>query len=68
MNDPMFPEDRVIREERVVERGPAPARGRRTIIERRAGGGSGHGMNPLGVGLAVVLVIFILVLIFGFLV
>ena len=67
MSDPMFPEDRVIREER-VERGPAPTRGRRTIIERRAGGGPGYGMNPLGVGIAVVLVIFILVLIFGFLV
>ncbi len=62
----MFPEDRVIREERVVERGPAPTRGRRVIVERRAGGG--YGMNPLGVGIAVVLGIVILVLIFGFLV
>lgn len=68
MTDPMFPEDRVIREERVVERGPTPARGRRTITERRVGGGPGFGMNPIGVGLAVVLVIFILVLVFGFLV
>lgn len=68
MSDPMFPEERVVREERVVERGPAPVRGRRTIIERRSGGGPGYGMNPLGVGIAVVLVIFILVLIFGFLV
>ncbi len=65
MSDPMFPEERVVREEQVVEHGPAPVRGRRTIIERRSVGGPG--MNPLGLGIAVVLVIFILVLIFGFL-
>lgn len=68
MSDPMFPEDRVVREERVVERGPAPARGRRTIIERRGADGPGFGMNPIGAVIAAVLVIFILVLIFGFLV
>ncbi len=67
MSDPMYPEDRVIREERVVERGPAPIRGRRVIIERRGAGGPGYGTNPLAVGIAVVLAIFILVLIFGFL-
>ncbi len=67
MSDPMFPEDRVIREERVIERAPAPPRGRRVIIERRGEGGPGHGMNPLGLGIAIVLGIFILVLIFGFL-
>lgn len=63
----MFPEERVVREERIVERGPTPARGRRTIIERRAGGGPGIGMNPIGGVIAAVLVVFILVLIFGFL-
>ncbi len=67
MSDPMFPEERVVREERVVERGPAPARGRRTIIERRSGGPGFGGMNPIGAVIAGVLVIFILVLIFGYL-
>ncbi|MDP9453125.1 MAG: hypothetical protein M3P97_07005 [Actinomycetota bacterium] len=67
MSDPMGPEERVVREERVVERGPAPARGRRIVIERRIGGGPGFGMNPLGAVIAGALIIFILVLVFGFL-
>ncbi len=67
MSDPMFPEERVVREERVVESDPAPARGRRIITERRTGGGPGFGINPLGAIIAGVLVVFILVLIFGFL-
>ena len=65
MNDPGFPEERVVREERVVER---PVSRRRVIVERGGGDRPGYGMNPVGVILAVVLAIFILVLIFGFLV
>ena len=58
-----FPEERVVREERVVEE---PVR-RRTVI-RRGGVGPGFGMNPVGAILAGVLLIFILVLIFGYLI
>ncbi|HEV2811430.1 MAG TPA: hypothetical protein VGV93_13655 [Acidimicrobiales bacterium] len=64
MNDPGFPEDRVVREERVVER---PRRRRRTIVERGVGDRPGFGLNPLGAIIATALVVFILVLIFGFL-
>ena len=66
MNDPGFPEDRVVREERVVE--PGRPRRRRVTVERGVGDGPGFGINPLGVVIAIVLAIFILVLIFGFLV
>lgn len=65
MNDPGFPEERVVREERLVERQPVTAR-RRITVER--GAGPGLGMNPVGAIIAAVLVVFILVLIFGFLV
>ena len=64
MNDPGFPEDRVVREERLVER---PARRRRITVDRGVGGRPGFGLNPLGAIIATVLVVFILVLIFGFL-
>ena len=64
MNDPGFPEDRVVREERVVER---PTRRRRITVDRGVGDRPGFGLNPLGAIIATVLLIFILVLIFGFL-
>lgn len=60
------PEERVVREERLVERQPVSSR-RRVIIEREAGRGPGMGMNPVGAILAIVLVVFILVLVFAFL-
>ncbi len=66
MSDPGFPEERVVREERLVEVQPVTSR-RRVTVERRSGGGPGFGMNPAGAIIAGVLVIFILVLIFGFL-
>lgn len=64
MSDPDFREERVVREERLVER---PVSRRRVTIERRGLDGPGFGMNPVGAILAGVLLIFILVLIFGFL-
>jgi len=64
MSDPDFREERVVREERLVER---PVSRRRVTIERRGPDGPGFGMNPVGAILAGVLLIFILVLIFGFL-
>ena len=64
---PEYPERRVIREERVVGVEPEVVRPRRTIIERRMGGGPGFGMNPIGAIIAAVLLVFILVLIFGYL-
>ena len=64
MSYPEYPEDRVVREERVVSSEPVR---RRTIIERRSVGGPGFGMNPVGAILAGVLLIFILVLVFGYL-
>lgn len=66
MNDPDFPEERVVREERVVEPRPASTR-RRITVDRRIGDGPGFGMNPMGAIIAAVLVVFIMVLIFGFL-
>jgi hypothetical protein len=66
MNDPGFPEERVVREERLVETPPVSSR-RRVTVERRSGDGPGFGMNPAGAIIAAVLAIFILVLIFGFL-
>lgn len=64
MSNPDFREERVVREERLVER---PVSRRRVTIERRGHDGPGFGMNPVGAILAGVLLIFILVLIFGFL-
>lgn len=64
MNDPGFPEDRVVREERLVER---PTRRRRITVERGVGERPGFGLNPLGAIIATALIVFILVLIFGFL-
>ncbi len=64
MSYPEFPEERVVREERVVSGEP---RRRRVVIERRGGDGLGFGMNPIGAIIAAVLVVFILVLIFGYL-
>lgn len=66
MSDPGFPEERVVREERLVERPPSAFR-RRVTVERRGGDGPGSGMNPVGAIIVGVLLIFILVLIFGFL-
>ncbi|MBW3581194.1 MAG: hypothetical protein KY447_10890 [Actinobacteria bacterium] len=62
MSYPEYPEERVVREERVVSGEP---RRRRVVIERR--GADGFGMNPIGAIIAAVLVVFILVLIFGYL-
>ena len=64
MSYPEYPEDRVVREERVVSGEPVR---RRRIVERRTVGGPGFGMNPIGAILAAVLLIFILVLVFGYL-
>jgi hypothetical protein len=49
--------------ERIVER--EVPRGRRTVVERRSGGGYGFGPNPVGMLIMAAVIILLLLLVLG---